>query len=182
MTANNFAACLEFTLGEEGGWSDNPADPGGQTNQGITLRTYRLFRHGATADDLRAIPAAVVELIYHRQFWSIMGCDNLPSGVDLEVFDAGVNIGAARAVGYLQLIAGVTQDRIDGPLTEAAVANMPATDVITRLNGLLVAHYRALPTFGTFGQGWLARSERRVKAAIALVDVAPSATDGGAAA
>ena len=38
---DNFDTCLAFTLQEEGGYSDNPADPGGATNMGITLATYR---------------------------------------------------------------------------------------------------------------------------------------------
>jgi lysozyme family protein len=172
MSANNFDVCLSFTLKEEGGWADNPIDPGGATQDGITLRTYRLFKHGATVEELRTITQPEVSTIYHRQFWSIMGCDNLPSGIDLMVFDGGVNIGASRAIGYLQIVAGVAQDRIDGPSTEAAVAKLPATDLITRLNVLFMAHYWALPTFGTFGRGWTARSERRVKAAMALVATA----------
>jgi lysozyme family protein len=39
--ADGFDACLAFTLREEGGYVDDPADPGGATNMGITLATYR---------------------------------------------------------------------------------------------------------------------------------------------
>jgi lysozyme family protein len=43
-----FEICLAFTLREERGYADNPADPGGATNMGVTLATYRDW-----SDDLR---------------------------------------------------------------------------------------------------------------------------------
>lgn len=163
-----FPECLAFTLAEEGGWSDNAADPGGATNKGITLRTFQSFLHGATVDDLRIISPAMVSTIYHREYWQIMGCDNLPGGIDLMIFDFGVNAGPARSVMYLQTVAGVRRDGIDGAITQAAVAKMSVSETIAKLNGLQVAHYRALPDFNRFGDGWLARSERRVKRALGL--------------
>lgn len=169
MTAETFPIALAFTLDQEGGWSDNTDDPGGLTNRGVTLRTLQAFQHGATADDLRNISEATLETIYRREYWSVMGCDNLPAGVDLMVFDFGVNAGPARSVGYLQVVAGVRRDGVDGAQTQAAVAKLAPTNVITKLNGLMVAHYRALPSFDEFGDGWLARSERRLKAAITAV-------------
>ena len=50
---DNFDACLAFTLKEEGGYSDNPADPGGATNMGITLATYRQWSDNPTLDQCR---------------------------------------------------------------------------------------------------------------------------------
>jgi lysozyme family protein len=169
MATESFPAALAFVLTQEGGWVDDPADPGGATNKGITLRTFRSFQHGATAADLRAISDAMVSVIYHREYWSVMGCDHLPAGVDLMVFDFGVNAGPSRSVQFLQAVAGVRRDGIDGALTQAAVGKMPGTTVITKLNGLQVAFYRSLPEFDRFGDGWLARGERRLKAAIAMI-------------
>lgn len=169
MAATNFSIALAFTLHEEGGWSDDPHDPGGATNKGITLRTYQQFHHGATTDDLRHIPDATVALIYRREYWGVMACDGLPTGVDLMVFDFGVNAGPARSVGYLQVVAGVRRDGIDGALTQAAAAKISPTHIITALASLQRAHYRALPEFGRFGDGWMARTERRVVAALRLV-------------
>lgn len=169
MTAETFPAALAFVLQEEGGWSNNADDPGGQTNKGITLRTLQSFQHGATAADLRTIPDATVAIIYRRQYWAIMGCDNLPAGVDLMTFNFGVNAGPARSVGYLQVVAGVRRDGIDGAITEAAVAKMPATTVISKMAALQRAHYQASPDFDEFGSDWMARTERCVKAAITLI-------------
>lgn len=169
MAAQNFASFLAFVLQEEGGWADNADDPGGATNKGITLRTFQAFQHGATADDLRNIPDATVALIYRRNYWGLMGCDNLPSGVDLMVGDFGVNAGPSRSVTYLQVVAGTGRDGIDGALTEAAVAKMSPSLVISKLSGLQRAHYRALPDFDEFGDGWMDRTDRRVVKSLALV-------------
>lgn len=169
MASENFRRCLEFVLQEEGGWADNPRDPGGKTMRGITLRTFQAFFHGGTAEQLRAITEDQAGTIYRRNYWAMIGCDNLPSGIDLMVFDFGVNAGPSRSIGYLQVIAGVTRDGIDGAITEAAVAKLPATLIITKLAGMQRAHYRALPTYDEFGDGWEARTDRRVKLAIELV-------------
>ena len=176
MSAANFPACLAFTLTAEGGFSDNSDDPGGATNFGITLRTLQSFQHGATVDDLRAITQETVSTIYRREYWAVMGCDNLPSGPDLMIFDFGCNAGPARSVGFLQVVAGVRRDGIDGAITRAAITKMSPTAVIAKLSGLQRAYYQALPDFDDFGDGWLARTERRVAAALRLVEVAPAAS------
>jgi lysozyme family protein len=168
MTATNFDASLAFVLQQEGGWSDDARDPGGATQKGITFRIFQNWFPRTTTNDLRNICDDDVARIYRGDYWDVMGCDNLPSGIDLMVFDFGVNAGPARSVGYLQVVVGTHRDGDDGPLTQAAAARMATTDVITKLNGLQIAHYRALPTFDRFGNGWLARSSRRVAAALRM--------------
>ncbi len=67
MTACNFAIALAFTLGQEGGWSDDPNDPGGATNQGITLATFRDWCGASqTVDDLRDMSHDTRDEIYRR--------------------------------------------------------------------------------------------------------------------
>src|SRR6185437_16377169 len=74
-----FDTALAFTLAEEGGFSDNPADPGGATNKGITLATFREYQPGATVDELRAISDADVWRIYRLGYWNHMRCGDLPA-------------------------------------------------------------------------------------------------------
>jgi lysozyme family protein len=159
MTAANFPVCLAFTLKEEGGLVDNPDDPGGLTNQGITLITFGwYFAGGATA--LRAIGSDQVNFIYQSGYWRPVGGDGLPRGVDLVVFDFGVNAGPGRSVIALETVAGTKRDGIDGPLTESAVAKLDPGVVIDKLTNLHEAFYRADPDFDEFGAGWLARLAR----------------------
>lgn len=94
---DNFAACLRLTLAYEGGWSDNPADPGGATMKGITLATYSAWLgKDATKAELKAIPQAHIEAIYRHEYWDKVRGDDLPAGLDLVAFDAAANSGVKR--------------------------------------------------------------------------------------
>lgn len=166
MTAATFPVALAFTLQSEGGWSDNPADHGGATNKGITLRTFQSFQPGANANDLRNISDATVATIYRRQYWDVMRCDALPAGVDLSVFDFGVNAGPQRSVRLLQQAVGVTADGINRAQTQAATEVMGVTTTIQRLHDAQVAYYKSLTQFPIFGEGWLSRSALRRQAAL----------------
>jgi lysozyme family protein len=169
MAMANFAACLAFTLNEEGGLTDNPNDPGGLTNKGITLATFQRYYPELGPDDLRVINDIQVAAIYRQGYWDLAQCDLLPAGIDLEVFDFGVNAGPGRSIGYLQVVVGVKEDFADGPITEAAALKMDATTVITKLSGLQRAHYIADPGYPIFGDGWIARLERRVIASLKML-------------
>ena len=177
---DTFAACLAFTLQQEGGYSDDPNDPGGATNYGITLATLRGYtgNDALTPDDIRTISMDTVRAIYQANYWNRMRCDALPAGVDLMVFDSGVNTGTGRAVEMLQAAAGLTGTAIDGgvgPQTLAAVARVPPATLITTLAGRQRAYYQSLANFPIYGRGWLARVDRREAAATSMAAPAAAA-------
>ena len=89
---------MPFIFKAEGGYSDNPEDPGGPTNFGITLATLRAYEGdpNLTADDVKNLTPAVAKEIYRTAYWNRMQCGALPVGLDLEVFDFGVNSGPAE--------------------------------------------------------------------------------------
>lgn len=154
----NFEASLAHVLKHEGGWADHPADPGGATMKGVTLKTYSdWLGRQATKDELRNIPAEHLRTIYKARFWDAVRGDELPSGVDYVVFDMAVNSGPGRAARMLQAAVGATPDGSIGPKTLAAVnAQDPATLIATFQRNR--QHFlEALPTFGTFGKGWTRR-------------------------
>lgn len=157
MAKGNFGACLAVTLPHEGGWSDHPRDPGGATMRGVTLAVYQRYRPGATKADLRAISDAEVEAIYRTGYWSPVKGDELPAGVDLAVFDFGVNSGPGRAAKHLQAVVGVKQDGGIGPVTVAATAKLRGDDVVRKVCGRRLSFVRGLTTFSVFGKGWSRR-------------------------
>lgn len=157
MALGNYANCLPVTLKYEGGYVDHPADPGGATNRGITLATYRRYRPGATKFDLRAISNHEVETIYRDGYWKPIKGDDLPVGVDLATFDFGVNSGVSRASKYLQRALGVDADGKIGNVTVAAARSANGKEVIQRLCGQRLSFVRSLRTFATFGKGWSRR-------------------------
>jgi lysozyme family protein len=86
---DNFDTCLAFTLKEEGGYSDDPADPGGATNMGITLATYRQWSDNPSLGALQVqdLSERTARAIYRSLYWNPLRADALPAGVDLSVFD-----------------------------------------------------------------------------------------------
>jgi lysozyme family protein len=179
MAKANFPdPCLTFTLKHEGGLVDDPDDPGGLTNQGITLATFSAyFPRVGDAAGLRAMTVEQRNIIYDAGYWIVTGCDKLPSGVDLVVFDFAVNAGPKRSVIALETAAGTKRDGIDGPLTETAIGKMDPVVVITKLTNLHEAFYRADSDFDEFGGGWLARLADCRTQALAMAEAAnaPSA-------
>ena len=151
----NFARSLALVLKSEGGWSDNPADPGGATMKGITLGTFRAYiKPGGTKEELHAITDAQLSTCYRRQYWDAVAGAELPDGVDYAAMDFGVNSGPGRAAKYLQDVVGVVQDGRIGPATLAAIRAKSSTEVINELCDARLAFLHRLSTWPTFGKGW----------------------------
>ena len=151
----NFARALALVLKSEGGWSDNPADPGGATMKGVTLANFRRYvKADASKADLREISDQQVATVYRRFYWDAVAGAELPGGVDYAVFDFAVNSGPGRAAKYLQAAVGAAQDGRIGPATLKAVGARPPGAVIDDLCDARLAFLRRLPTWPVFGKGW----------------------------
>lgn len=171
----DFETCLKFTLSMEGGWSDNPNDPGGATMEGITLDAFRESQNDPdlTAGDLKDIPDEVVASIYQQNYWNVAACDDLHGGVDLMVFDMTVNAGSNGAK-ILQAIVGTDIDGIIGPITITAANRINAVTLINALAVQQATFYRSLPSFIYFGKGWLNRVYARQNTALSMAaDLSP---------
>lgn len=175
----NFERSLDAVLHHEGGWSDHPRDPGGATQKGVTLATYRRYKPGATKNDLRNISDAELERIYRDGYWDAVRGDDLPSGLDYAVFDFAVNSGPARAAIYLQNLVGAAPDGKIGPLTlkavEQYVRRFGLAKLIHELCSQRLAFLERLSTWPTFGRGWRNRVEgvRKLALEMAQSTVAP---------
>ncbi len=166
----NFARALPLVLKHEGGWADNPKDPGGATMKGVTLATFRRYvKADASKADLRAISDEQVATVYYRHYWAAVNAQALPSGIDYAVFDFAVNSGPARAAKYLQSIAGVSVDGRVGPQTIEAVSAMDAAKVINKLCDARISFLRKLKHWPTFGNGWTRRVDDVRRDALAMV-------------
>jgi lysozyme family protein len=155
----NFDASLALVLVHEGGYVNDPQDPGGATNRGVTQGTYDLWRvdKGLAVRSVKLITPAELMAIYKNRYWDKVGGDQLPSGLDYCLFDFAVNSGPKRAVTYLQRILGVTDDGKIGPMTLDAAEHVPAKDLIEGVCNLRLAFLKKLPTFARFGKGWSRR-------------------------
>ncbi len=120
-------------IAREGGYVNDPADSGGETNFGITERAAR---QAGYAGDMRAMPRAVAEAIYSGRYWDALCLDDVTAvneAVAAELADTGVNMGVARAAALLQralnafnlqgtVYPDMTVDGVMGPVTVAALA------------------------------------------------------------
>ena len=155
---HNWDDAIKHILKYEGGYVNHKDDPGGRTNLGITQRVWEEWTgKPATEEDMRGLTPAMVSPLYKKRYWDAVRGDDLPSGVDLCVFDCAVNAGVGRASKFLQQAVGVTADGQIGPMTVAAVTAKPAEEVIEAFCNLREAHYKSLTTFATFGKGWMNR-------------------------
>ena len=105
---DNFADALTALLIHEGGYANNPADPGGMTNLGVTALTWAMWvGHDVNEKQMRALTPSIVAPLYRRKFWDACRADELISGLDYAVFDYAVNSGVGRAIKALQNCVGV---------------------------------------------------------------------------
>lgn len=151
----NFNRAVVATLKYEGGYVNDPQDPGGATNKGITIATFRRYiKPTGTIADLKALTTEQAKIVYKRQYWDAVLGSELPDGLDFAVFDFGVNSGPDRAIKYLQRIVGAAQDGKIGPATLKAVRSVPHAKIINDYQDARLAFLKGLKTWGRFGKGW----------------------------
>lgn len=173
MAQRNWQACLTAILNEEGGFADNPGDPGGATNMGITRKTLSAWRaEPVSREDVMMLEKDEAARIYRENFWMAIEGDDLPDGLDLAMFDDGVLSGPRTAIRDLQHGLGVRVDGVMGPVTRAALLAQPVTDVIALLHAQRLARLKSLPHFVLFGRGWSRRLQRIERQAKALAKIA----------
>ena len=166
----NYDKCLETILHHEGGYVNHPKDPGGETNLGVTKRVY--LEHGGTKD-MKDLLVEDVAPIYKKGYWDKMKGDELPSGLDLCVFDFGVNAGPGRSAKYLQTMIGTVADGGIGPNTLAKLKEYVEKHGIEKsiedFQGARQDYYEKLSTFATFGRGWTRRVDETTELALSMV-------------
>lgn len=156
MTSPNFNEFIDRVLGHEGGYVNDPRDPGGETNWGISKRAYpkvnikTLTRDGAIA-------------LYHRDYWIPIRGDELPKTVAFQVLDAAVNHGVSRAIMWLQKAVGVADDGDFGPVTLKCVKAANPNDLALQFNAERLDFYTRLATWNTYGKGWARRIVHNLK-------------------
>ena len=160
----NFEKAFQDVLKYEGGYVNDPDDPGGMTNMGITAQTLAEFTgrrlSTITEKEMQELTKTQVKPIYKRKYWDACKCDQLPSGLDLLVFDFAVNSGPARAIKELQKCLRVEDDGVLGPVTLKHLSTFPLDLLIREYAEARRDFLRNLKTFQKFGKGWIARVDK----------------------
>ena len=159
---SDFDKAFDLLIGNEGGYVNDPKDPGGETNWGIT-RTVAV--DNGYAGSMRLMPKETAKQIYKKMYWDKLQCDQLPFVVAFQLFDAGVNHGNSQAVKFLQRALSVVDDGVIGAKTIAAVSKLEDLQIVMLFNAERIEFYAALKTFSTFGKGWVRRVASNLKLA-----------------
>ena len=166
MSADNFEQCLALVLKSEGGFVNNPKDPGGMTNLGVTKAVWENWvGNPVTEAEMRALGPQDVAPLYKANYWDKISGDSLPLGIDYATFDMAVNSGVSRAAKTLQQVLGVAQDGQVGEATISACEAANPREIATGVCEKRLAFLQSLPTYGTFGRGWSSRVASVEKAA-----------------
>jgi lysozyme family protein len=149
-----FARCIEIILRNEGGYVNDPSDPGGETNMGLCKRNYPDL-------DIKQLTRNQAIEIYFRDYWFPMNLHGIANELAiLELFDMGVNAGIRTAIKLAQKLVGAFADGTIGPETEGMINDFPA-DFVELYKCNRKMYYLALvkrkPELGKFLKGWLSR-------------------------
>jgi lysozyme family protein len=147
---DNFARALDFVFAREGGYSADPADPGGATKYGISAKSHPDL-------DIRNLTVKQAGEIYRSQYWEPNWCDQMPFWAGLAVFDTAVNMGRHHAIVCLQKAAGLRDDGKPGTELLRTVRHLDPAEGLSDYLSYRVARYVALPGWARFGRGWTRR-------------------------
>ena len=145
-----FDRAVQLILDLEAGYSNDPNDPGGETNFGISKRA---FPHV----DIKNLTREKAIDLYRRYYWDYVRGDELPWPLALHVFDMAVNQGVQPAITTLQRAAGVQPDGQLGPVSMARVRAIPTLELAPMFSAFRALRYMTTKNFDRYGAGWLKR-------------------------
>ncbi|PKG74220.1 peptidoglycan-binding protein [Shewanella sp. GutCb] len=150
----SFELAFKWILSAEGGHSNHAADRGGETLYGLSRRAYPNL-------DFNTLTLDKAKRIYHRDYWRVCRCDELPNVLAIAVFDAAVNHGPSLAVEMLQRAIKAKPDGILGPNTLAAIDRHNHNDLLTLYLARRGRKYARIvindPSQAVFLLGWMHR-------------------------
>lgn len=145
-----FEVALSFVLQHEGGFVDDPADPGGRTKYGISQLAY-------PAMDIAGLTLEKAGELYRRDYWNACRCGELPSPLAIAVFDSAVNQGTDAAIRMLQESLGVHVDGKIGPVTLKAAASANLKTTLVNFVAARAMRYATNKNLALYGRGWFHR-------------------------
>lgn len=153
---DRFDRFIDRLLSHEGGYVKDPRDPGGETQWGISKRSYPKL-------DIRRLTRAQAIAIYRRDFWERSRADDMAPALGFQLLDAAVNSGITQATRWLQRAVGVADDGIIGPVTLGALRIADPAHVVARFNAERLEFMTRLSGWSAFGKGWARRIAQNLR-------------------
>lgn len=140
----------------EGGYVNNPADPGGETKYGISKRSY-------PNEDIKNMTPERAKVLFRRDFWDRVNADKLYDGVAYQLADFAYNSGPETAVRYFQRAIGVADDGHWGPHSQAVADATSESDMIMLLNAERLDFMTRLKNWADASRGWARRIAQNLR-------------------
>lgn len=145
-----FDEAFQRLLGHEGGYVNDPADPGGETNWGISKRSYPYV-------DIAGLTVEGAKAIYLKDFWNAAQLENMPPALAFQLFDFAINSGIGTAIRKLQQAIGAADDGHFGEMSWQALQQMSESDLLLKLNAARLRYMTMLKNWPNHGRGWARR-------------------------
>lgn len=176
----DFKTALSITGHNEGGYSFNHADTGGETLFGVSRKNWPNWPGWKIVDEFKGQPKfiSIIESsrdlkslandFYKQNFWNPLQLDLIhDQQIANNVYDFGINAGVGKSAQKLQLSCDVPVDGQVGSITISAVNNGIAEDIYDKFNILRKAYYLAIierdPSQAQFKASWMSRIKPYVK-------------------
>ncbi|HKJ42345.1 MAG TPA: glycosyl hydrolase 108 family protein [Sunxiuqinia sp.] len=152
----NFELAIEKVLQHEGGYVNDPVDPGGETNYGISKRNYPNV-------DIKNLTVDQAKEIYRTNYWTKVWGDQINDDeLAMNIFDFAVNAGTGTSARIIQKIVGVGVDGVIGNITVSAINQADSKLAVKEFQKRRILHYVELVkknnTLLRFLGGWINRS------------------------
>ena len=152
----NFDTAFDRLMAHEGGYVNDPKDPGGETKWGVSKRSYPdLDIKNLTKDDAKAI--------FRKDFWDRINGDKVPDGVAWQLADFAYHSGPETAVRYYQRALGVADDGQWGPVSQAAADAMSESDQIQLVLAERLDFLTRLKNWAHASRGWARRIAQNLR-------------------
>lgn len=140
---------MDLILKIEGGYVNDPKDPGGETKYGISKRAF-------PKEDILNLTEQRAKELYKKFYWDFCKCEELPYPLDIFLFDAAVNHGVIGAVRILQEALELKPDGILGEITISTIKKN-GQDAALKFLAQRALFYTELDNFKRYGKGWFNR-------------------------
>jgi len=162
---------IDRVIEREGGYVNHPADRGGPTNMGVTMRTLAAWRRDESTDaqDVKNLELEEVRAIYLTNYWNKPGFHRLERSVVMEdmVFDSSIHHGPKQTVKFLQQAVNAEVDGLLGPQTLALLDTLPSVELAAAFMGQRVTFLGKIisgdKSQHVFAHGWFRRMQSFIR-------------------
>ena len=159
LTKLTFNNCFDRLIGHEGGYVNDPNDPGGETKWGVSKRSYPHL-------DIPQLTREHAKEIYKKDFWDAVQAEKLPMAVTYQLFDFAVNSGPDTAIRYFQTSIGVAADGDFGAYSQRVAASKSESDLIMGILAARLDFMTRLKNWPNHGKGWARRIAQNLRYAV----------------